>query len=85
MPDDEREFPGFVAVSALLTGRGTAELRATGRVRRYHQAIIDRVGRAAVGRFLDDLAAAGGNPEAIVDEGSREVARAIVALWRSSE
>ncbi|MEU5130311.1 hypothetical protein [Streptomyces mobaraensis] len=77
------DHPGFAALSARLTGRDEDELRATGLVRLYHDATLERVGREAVGRFLDDLDAAGGDPDALVDPESRGIARAIVQLWRT--
>ncbi|MFI9723044.1 hypothetical protein ACIHFE_25890 [Streptomyces sp. NPDC052396] len=78
----EREFPGFVALSMRITGRTEGELRATGRVRLYHQATLARVGRPGVERFLAALAAAGGDPDGITDADAREVARGIGSLWR---
>ncbi|MEU4212335.1 hypothetical protein AB0F13_20440 [Streptomyces sp. NPDC026206] len=75
------ECAGFVAVSVRLTGFDEFELRATGMVRLYHDTTVEQVGRAAVGRFIDDLAAAGGDPDGIADETSRDIARAITHLW----
>ncbi|MBH1937357.1 hypothetical protein I5Q34_24330 [Streptomyces sp. AV19] len=77
------EYPGFLALSARLTGRDEGELRATGLVGRHHATTLARVGRAAVGRFLDDLAAAGGDPGRVSAPESREIARAITHLWRT--
>ncbi|WP_171172152.1 hypothetical protein [Streptomyces sp. I05A-00742] len=79
----DREHPGFVALSARLTGRGEDELRASGLVRLHHDTTLERVGREAVGRFLDDLDAADGDPDALVDARSRGIARAIVHLWQT--
>ncbi|MEV4441404.1 hypothetical protein AB0K09_20740 [Streptomyces sp. NPDC049577] len=83
--DTSGEYPGFVALSARLTGWDERELRATGKVRLHHDTVVGRLGRAAVGRFLDDVAAAGGDPGGVTDEFSRAVARAITHLWRFGE
>ncbi|WP_049717942.1 hypothetical protein [Streptomyces caatingaensis] len=77
------EHPGFLALSARLTGRGEDELRATGLVARHHATTLARAGRAAVGRFVDDLAAAGGDPGRLAAPESRELARAVTHLWRT--
>ncbi|MGK5636721.1 hypothetical protein ACSNOK_00105 [Streptomyces sp. URMC 126] len=77
------DHPGFVALSARLTGQDEDELRASGLVRLYHDTTLERVGREAVGRFLDDLDAAGGDPDALADPESRGIARGIVHLWRT--
>ncbi len=79
--DDPAECAGFVDVSVRLTGFDAFELRATGMVRAYHDTTLEQVGRPAVGRFLEDLAAAGGDPEGLTDEVSRDIARAITHLW----
>ncbi|MEU8582852.1 hypothetical protein [Streptomyces abikoensis] len=75
------ECAGFVELSVRLTGFDEFDLRGTGMVRLYHDTTLDQLGRAAVGRFLDDLAAAGGDPGALADEVSRDIARAITHLW----
>ncbi|GHG52453.1 hypothetical protein [Streptomyces griseocarneus] len=75
------DHAGFVAVSVRLTGFDEFDLRATGLVRLYHDTTLDQVGRPAVGRFLADLDAAGGDPDRITDETSRDIARAITHLW----
>lgn len=75
------ECRGFVAISVRLTGFDEFDLRATGMVRLYHDTTVEQVGREAVGRFIDDLAAAGGDPDGIADETSRDIARAITHLW----
>ncbi|WP_372404301.1 hypothetical protein [Streptomyces luteireticuli] len=80
---EQDEHPGFLALSARLTGRDEAELRATGLVGRHHATALARLGRAAVGRFVDDLAAAGGDPGRVTAPESREAARAITHLWRT--
>ncbi|MFI9202458.1 hypothetical protein [Streptomyces sp. NPDC053048] len=75
------EHAGFVAVSERLTGFDEFELRATGMVRLYHDTTIAQLGRPAVGRFLAAMAAAGGDPDGLADETSRDIARAITHLW----
>ncbi|MEU1308200.1 hypothetical protein ABZ419_04785 [Streptomyces cinnamoneus] len=75
------EYPGFVDMSVRLTGFDEFELRGTGMVRLYHDTTVEQVGREAVGRFIDDLDAAGGDPDGLVDETSRDIARAITHLW----
>ncbi|GHF59020.1 hypothetical protein GCM10010218_45520 [Streptomyces mashuensis] len=75
------ECAGFVAVSVHLTGFDEFTLRSTGMVRLYHDTTIEQVGRAAVGRFLGDLAAAGDDPGRITDPVSLDIARAITHLW----
>ncbi|MFI1800284.1 hypothetical protein ACH427_23435 [Streptomyces sp. NPDC020379] len=75
------ELPGFVGLSVRLTGFDAFDLYATGMVRLYHDTTLDQLGRAAVGRFLTDMEAAGGDPDRLVDETSRDIARAITHLW----
>ncbi|MEU5052858.1 hypothetical protein [Streptomyces sp. NPDC021096] len=79
--EDPGECAGFVAISVRLTGFEEYDLRATGLVRLYHDTTLAQVGRAAVGRFIDDLAAAGGDPDGLADATSRDIARAVTHLW----
>ncbi|MGW1071892.1 hypothetical protein [Streptomyces sp. NPDC002537] len=84
-PQDSAEpgpaLRGFVDLSARLTGFDAFDLRATGMVRLYHDTVLDQIGREAVGRFLDAMAAAGGDPDRLTDETARDIARAITHLW----
>jgi hypothetical protein len=75
------EHPGFVELSVRLTGFDAYDLRATGMVGLYHATVLDQLGREAVGRFLDALAAADGDPDRLDDEVARDIARAITHLW----
>lgn len=75
------ELPGFVGLSVRLTGFDAFDLYATGMVRLYHDTTIDQLGREAIGRFLADLEAVGGDPDRLVDETSRDIARAVTHLW----
>ncbi|WKK23438.1 hypothetical protein QZH56_32750 [Streptomyces olivoreticuli] len=75
------ELTGFVGLSVRLTGFDAFDLHATGMVRLYHDTTLDQVGREAIGRFLADLESVGGDPDRLVDETSRDIARAITHLW----
>jgi hypothetical protein len=72
---------GFIDASARLTGFDAYELYGTGMSGLYHATVLDQVGREAINRFVEDLAAAGGDPGLISDETSTEIARAITHLW----
>ncbi|WP_215078684.1 hypothetical protein [Streptomyces sp. ISL-11] len=78
IPTPEEEF---VDLSVRLTGFDAFELHATGLAGQYRTTALEQVGRQAFDRFLADLQTAGGDPDLIVDEISRDIARAITHLW----
>ncbi|GGY01876.1 hypothetical protein [Streptomyces hiroshimensis] len=71
----------FLTASAALTGFDAFELHATGMAELYHDTAREQVGDAALGRLLDALAAAGGDPDGIADEIARDIARALAHTW----
>ncbi|MFI1252396.1 hypothetical protein ACH4U6_01130 [Streptomyces netropsis] len=85
LEDESVEVPppvaGFIDISERLTGFEAFDLYATGMAQLYHDTTVDQVGREAVGRFIGDMAAAGGDPDRLVDETSRDIARAVTHLW----
>ncbi|MGK5731985.1 hypothetical protein [Streptomyces sp. URMC 124] len=76
-----RSLDDFLTASAALTGFDAFELHGTGMAGAYHETAREQVGDAALGRFLDALAAAGGDPDGITDEISRDIARAVAHTW----
>ncbi|QLE70624.1 hypothetical protein FGW37_02485 [Streptomyces rectiverticillatus] len=76
-----RSLDDFLTASAALTGFDAFELHGTGMAELYHETAREQVGEPALSRFLDALAAAGGDPDAIADETSRDIARALAHTW----
>ncbi|MEV4921690.1 hypothetical protein [Streptomyces roseoverticillatus] len=76
-----RSLDDFITASAALTGFDAFDLHGTGMAGLYHETALEQVGRPAVARLLDALAAAGGDPDGITDETARDVARAIAHMW----
>ncbi|MFE0046361.1 hypothetical protein [Streptomyces albireticuli] len=72
---------GFVDVSVRLTGFDSFDLHATGMAALYLETALDQVGPEAFERFLGELDAAGGDPDRLEGETSRDIARAIAHLW----
>lgn len=70
----------FVAVSAVLTGFGAAELEALGLAEDYAAVVAGQIGAGGIGRIAGALERVGGL-EDVRDEGLLEAARAVTHLW----
>ncbi|MFZ3499394.1 hypothetical protein ACODT5_40345 [Streptomyces sp. 5.8] len=70
----------FVAVSAVLTGFGAAELEALGLAEDYAAVVAGQIEAPVLGRLAEALEQAGGS-DAVRDEGLLEAARAVTHLW----
>lgn len=84
MPDVDGEVADqvgeFVAVSALLTGFGAAELEALGLAEDYAAVVAGQIGAESFGRLAGALEQVGGL-RGVGGEGLLETARAVTHLW----
>ncbi|WP_329569191.1 hypothetical protein [Kitasatospora sp. NBC_01266] len=69
----------FIAMSAVLTGFGGEELRATGMAAEYRALVLERAGAEPLARLV--AAADGSGPPRLDEEPVRELARAVAHLW----